>query len=124
MTGGDTDRRLLLLSEADNVLVATSRINFLLAIGFQAWSRGFTPRDIVGYWLPIATNAPIAIGDVAIASGDYMVGDRDGLVRVPMALAEEVVEKTEAAMATESLVRKAILAGADPQQAYLKYGKF
>jgi 4-hydroxy-4-methyl-2-oxoglutarate aldolase len=94
-------------------------VNFLLAIGFQAWSRGFTPRDIVGRWLPAATNAPITIGDVAIAPGDYMVGDRDGLVRVPKALAEEVADKAEAAMATESLVRKAILAGADPQQAYL-----
>jgi hypothetical protein len=35
-----------------------------------------------------------------------------------------VVEKAEAAIATESLVRKAILEGVDPQEAYLKYGKF
>jgi regulator of RNase E activity RraA len=99
-------------------------VNFLLAIGFQAWCRGFTPRDIVGRWLPKATNVPIRIGDVTIVPGDYMVGDRDGLIRVPAALVTEVVEKAEAAMATESLVRKAILAGTDPQQAYLKYGKF
>lgn len=99
-------------------------VNFLLDIGFQAWSRGFTPRDIVGHWLPAATNVAITIGDVVIEPGDYMVGDRDGLVRVPKALAEEVAEKAEAAMATESLVRKAILAGTDPQEAYLKYGKF
>jgi len=99
-------------------------VNFLLAIGFQTWCRGFTPRDIVGHWLPVATNVPIAIGDVAIEPGDYMVGDRDGLLRVPKALAQEVVDKAEVAMATESLVRKAILAGVDPQQAYLEYGKF
>jgi 4-hydroxy-4-methyl-2-oxoglutarate aldolase len=99
-------------------------VNFLLAIGFQSWSRGFTPRDIVGHWLPAATNVAITIGDVAIAPGDYMVGDRDGLVRVPKALAVEVANKAEAAMTTESMVRKAILAGVDPQQAYLEYGKF
>jgi len=99
-------------------------VNFLLKIGFQAWSRGFTPRDIVGHWLPAATNVTITIGDVVIEPGDYMVGDRDGLVRVPKALAEKVAAKAEAAMATESLVRKAILAGTDPQEAYLKYGKF
>lgn len=98
--------------------------NFLLAIGFQAWCRGFTPRDIVGYWLPKATQVPIEIGNVTIAPGDYMVGDRDGLIRVPRPLVAEVVEKAEAAMVTESLVRKAILAGTDPQQAYLKFGKF
>ena len=34
-------------------------VNFLLAIGFQAWCRGFTPRDIVGHWLPKATEVPI-----------------------------------------------------------------
>ena len=99
-------------------------VNFLIAIGFQAWCRGFNPRDIVGHWLPTATNAPIVIGDVAIAPGDFMLGDRDGLIRVPKALAETVVDKAEAATIAENLVRKAILAGADPQQAYLKYGKF
>jgi 4-hydroxy-4-methyl-2-oxoglutarate aldolase len=99
-------------------------VNFLLEIGFQAWSRGFTPRDIVGHWLPVATNVSITIGDVLIAPGDYMVGDRDGLIRVPRSQAEEIADKAEAAMETESLVRKAILAGVDPQQAYLKYGKF
>ena len=61
---------------------------------------------------------------MAIAPGDYLVGDRDGLIRVPKALAAKVVEAAEAAMATESLVRKAILDGTDPQEAYLKYGKF
>jgi 4-hydroxy-4-methyl-2-oxoglutarate aldolase len=98
--------------------------NFLLAIGFQAWCRGFTPRDIVGHWLPQATESPITIGDVVISPGDYMVGDRDGLIRVPKALAAKVVDAAEAAMATESLIRKAILHGTDPQEAYIKYGKF
>jgi len=99
-------------------------VNFLMAIEFQTWCRGFTPRDIVGHWLPTATGKPIAIGDVTIEPGDYLIGDRDGLLRVPRVLAEDVVGKAEAAMATESLVRNAILAGVDPQQAYLKYGKF
>jgi regulator of RNase E activity RraA len=99
-------------------------VNFLLAMGFQAWCTGHTPRDIVSHWLPEATDVDVKIGDVVIAPGDYMVGDRDGLVRVPAALVEEVVEKAENAIATENLVRKAILAGVDPQQAYLQFGKF
>jgi regulator of RNase E activity RraA len=99
-------------------------VNFLLAIGFQAWCRGFTPRDIVGHWLPEGTDLPITIGDVLIAPGDFIVGDRDGLIRVPRAQAEEIAKKAQVTMATESLVRKAILAGSDPQQAYLRYGKF
>jgi len=99
-------------------------VNFLLAMGFQTWCTGHTPRDIVGHWLPEATDVEVKIGDVVITPGDYMVGDRDGLIRVPAALVEEVVDKAENAIATENLVRKAILAGIDPQQAYLQFGKF
>jgi 4-hydroxy-4-methyl-2-oxoglutarate aldolase len=98
--------------------------NFLLAMGFQAWSRGHTPRDIVGYWLPTATEIPIEVAGVTVAPGDYLIGDRDGLLRLPGAMAEEIVARAETAMATENLVRKAILDGVDPQQAYLRYGKF
>jgi 4-hydroxy-4-methyl-2-oxoglutarate aldolase len=99
-------------------------VNFLLRLGFQSWARFFTPRDIVGHWLPRATGVPITIGDVEIAPGDYMLGDRDGLVRIPSAIAAEVVAEAERAMATENRVRTAILAGTDPQEAYLRFGKF
>jgi regulator of RNase E activity RraA len=99
-------------------------VDFLLEMGFQTWSRGFTPRDIVGYWLPRAIEVDIRIGDVVVAPGDYLVGDRDGLLRVPRAIVEDVIDKAEAAIKTENKVRTAILAGTDPQEAYLKFGKF
>ena len=99
-------------------------VDFLIAMGFQTWSRGFTPRDIVGYWLPRAVDQDIRIGDVIVAPGDYLLGDRDGLLRVPKAIVQDVVEKAQAAVSTENKVRTAILAGVDPQQAYLQYGKF
>src|SRR6185436_13955479 len=88
--------------------------DFLIAMDFQTWSRGFTPRDIVGYWLPRAVEVDIRIGDVIVSPGDYLVGDRDGLVRIPKAIAAEVVAKAEAAISTENQVRTAILAGVDP----------
>ena len=99
-------------------------VEFLLRIGFQTWARFHTPRDIVGYWLPRAVDVAITIGEVRVAPGDYMVGDRDGLIRIPRGSIEEVVAKVEAAISTENLVRKAILEGVNPQQAYLRHGKF
>ena len=97
---------------------------FLLDLGFRAWGTHHTPRDVVGMWLPTGTDVPIMIGEVAIAPGDWLHGDRDGMVRIPGALVDEVIEAATEAMATESLVRKAILSGMDPQEAYLKHGKF
>lgn len=98
--------------------------NFILELGFLCWGTHNTPRDVVGLWLPSATEVPITIGDVNIAPGDWLHGDRDGMVRVPAAMLDEVIEASLEAMQTESLVRKAILEGVDPQEAYLQYGKF
>ena len=39
-------------------------------------------------------------------------------------LTEQLKEETEKDMDTKSFVRKAILQSGEPQQAYLKYGKF
>jgi 4-hydroxy-4-methyl-2-oxoglutarate aldolase len=98
--------------------------NFLIEMGFQTWSRFHTPRDVVAHWLPRGFDVEIVIGDVLIRPGDYLHGDRDGMVRIPRAIVEEVMEKAEVAIATENKVRTGILAGMDPQEAYLKYGKF
>jgi 4-hydroxy-4-methyl-2-oxoglutarate aldolase len=99
-------------------------VNFLIEMNFQTWSRGFTPRDIVGYWRPAGFDVEIQIGDVAVRPGDYLVADRDGAIRVPRGIIEEVIAKAETAISTENKVRTAILAGTDPQEAYLRFGKF
>jgi regulator of RNase E activity RraA len=98
--------------------------NFLLRLGFACWGTHHTPRDIVGMWLPVATGAEIMIEDVAIRPGDWLHGDRDGMVRIPADVLDEVIDKAVNAMNTESLVRRAILDGMDPREAYLKHGKF
>jgi 4-hydroxy-4-methyl-2-oxoglutarate aldolase len=99
-------------------------VEFLLAMKFQSWSRFFTPRDIVGYWLPDGFDVDIKIGDVVIHPGDYAIGDRDGCCIIPREIVEDVIEKAENSIATENKVRTAILGGMDPQDAYLKFGKF
>lgn len=97
---------------------------FILKIGFPVFCSFNTPSDIVGRWVPDRFGEPITIGSVTIRSGDYVLGDRDGVVIIPGKLAEEVIAKTEEVVGTENKVRTAILGGMDPQQAYLKFGKF
>jgi regulator of RNase E activity RraA len=98
--------------------------NFILRLGFPVWHAFHTPRDVVGHWLPTATDVPVHIDDVMIRPGDWLHGDRDGMVRIPAERVEDVAERAVAAMNTESLVRRAILEGVDPQEAYLRHGKF
>jgi 4-hydroxy-4-methyl-2-oxoglutarate aldolase len=98
--------------------------DFITKIGFRVFCRFFTPVDVVGRWVADRFGEPITIGQVTICSGDYVLADRDGIVLIPQKIAEDVVTKTEEVLNTESKVRKAILEGVDPQEAYLKYGKF
>jgi regulator of RNase E activity RraA len=99
-------------------------VAFIRQIGFPVWCRYATPADIVGYWLPEGLGAPIEIGGVAIRTGDHVLADSDGVVILPQDRASDIVAETERVMATENQIRKAILGGMDPQQAYLKYRKF
>jgi regulator of RNase E activity RraA len=74
--------------------------------------------------MPDAFGEPIAIGGVSIATGDFVLGDRDGVVIIPGAIVEEVIARTETVVATESDMRRALVAGMDPVEAYHTFGKF
>jgi len=91
---------------------------------FSVFCRLSTPADIVERWKYDALGDPITIGSVTICSGDYIIADMDGAVIIPQEVVEEVVTETEKVMNTESEMRKAILGGMDPEQAYLKFQKF
>jgi regulator of RNase E activity RraA len=99
-------------------------VAFIRRLGFAVWCRYATPDDIVGRWVPEGFGEPIMIGRVCIRSGDFLLADDDGIVAIPAERAEEIVGETEEVTGRENLVRKAILAGMDPQQAYLTYRKF
>ena len=96
----------------------------LLDMNFPVAADLATAADIVERWRYTSLGEPITIGQVTIRSGDYAVVDRDGAVIVPAEMAEEAVARTEAVMATESDMRKAIIDGMDAEEAYLKFGKF
>jgi 4-hydroxy-4-methyl-2-oxoglutarate aldolase len=98
--------------------------DFILELGFPVFCSFNTPKDIVGRWVPDRFGEPITIGEVTISTGDYLLGDRDGVVIIPGKIVDDVVKKTEEVLQTENTVRTAILVGMDPQEAYLKYGKF
>jgi len=97
---------------------------FVDQIGFPVYCRYYTPRDVVATWCTTELGGNINIGCVSIQTNDFVLADRDGIIIIPKDIVEEVIEKTEEVMKTENLVRKAILSGVDPVDAYLQFRKF
>jgi 4-hydroxy-4-methyl-2-oxoglutarate aldolase len=98
--------------------------DYILKIRFPVFARYKTPVDIIGRWRLVAHNVPIDIGRVHIDPGDFIVGDCDGVLVIPQGIIEEVVKKAEAVVKTENQVRKSILKGTHPVDAYRKFGRF
>jgi 4-hydroxy-4-methyl-2-oxoglutarate aldolase len=98
--------------------------DLVLAQGFPVFCAFLTPSDVVARWVPDRYGEPITIGEVTIGTGDYLLGDRDGVVIIPQAIVEDVVSRTEEVVATESEMRAALVGGMDPVEAYNRYGKF
>jgi 4-hydroxy-4-methyl-2-oxoglutarate aldolase len=103
---------------------ASRDTDFILKLGFPLWATHYTPLDIVGRWRAERMGEAVRMGGVTIRTGDYLCCDRDGAVVIPVERVEEITRLAEEAMAQENLVRKAILQGVDPKEAYLRYGKF
>jgi 4-hydroxy-4-methyl-2-oxoglutarate aldolase len=97
---------------------------YMVRLGFPVFLRYRTMRDIRGRWRLTAYNVPITVGGVAIQPGDLVLGDRDGVIIIPLQIAEEAITKAEEVVNTENLVRKAILKGVLPLDAYNRYGRF
>ncbi|MGE3065425.1 MAG: RraA family protein [Hyphomicrobiaceae bacterium] len=61
----------------------------IVGVGLPLFAHGITPNSCVKTG-PGTVGLPVVAGGVAVAPGDVVVGDRDGVVIVPAALAEHV----------------------------------
>jgi regulator of RNase E activity RraA len=98
--------------------------DLVLEQGFPVFCAFLTPADVVERWAADRFGDPITIGTATVRTGDYLLGDRDGVVIIPRDTIEEVIAKTEEVVATESEMRKALVGGMDPVEAYNRFGKF
>jgi regulator of RNase E activity RraA len=62
------------------------------AIGFPVWSRSLTPATSVGRYVSVAKQVPVVCAGILVRPGDYIVGDRDGVVVVPKEKIPQVIE--------------------------------
>ena len=123
---GELSARALMVKETKGYLMDghCRDVEEIIEAKFPVFCRLSTAADIVERWKYDTLGMPITIGSVTICSGDFIIADMDGAVIIPKEVAEKVITKTEEVMFTESEMRKAILSGMDPEQAYLKFKKF
>ncbi len=98
--------------------------DYIMNLDFPVFSRYTTPLDVLGRWELVEYNCPIEIEGTPINPGDFIVGDHDGVIVIPEDITDEVLIQAEDVVSTENLVRKAILAGVHPLDAYHRYGRF
>lgn len=99
-------------------------VRFILDEAFPVFARYVTPEDSTWRWELEATQVPVTLGRVLVHPGDWIVGDEDGVVSVPAAIAAEVLAEAEQKAATESEIRAAVRGGVPPLEAYERYGTF
>lgn len=61
-------------------------------IGFPVFSRSITPATSVGRLVSVAKQVPVTCAGITVRPGDYIVGDRDGVVVVPIEKVGRVIE--------------------------------
>lgn len=72
----------------------------IVASGFQVFARGLSIKGTTKI-VPGRINVPIAVGGVVVEPGDVIVGDADGLVRVPAAEVHTALAAAQARAAKE-----------------------
>lgn len=88
-------------------------------LGVPMWVRGLTPNFHTQVDLmPFAVNVPVECGGVLVMPGDIIVADDDGAVAVPVAAAQELLEKGSVWQEWDDFTRERLLAGGDLRRYY------
>lgn len=82
----------------------------VLAVGLPVYCAGVTANSPARNG-PGTVGLPVILGGVAIDSGDIVVGDRDGVVVVPLKQAEQVLARLADVRAAEAALDKKVKEG-------------
>jgi 4-hydroxy-4-methyl-2-oxoglutarate aldolase len=82
----------------------------LEAVGLPVFALGVTPNSPQRRG-PGSVGLPVVCGGVSVATGDVVVGDRDGVVVVPRARIEDTLKSLERVKAMEAATLKRVKAG-------------
>jgi len=94
------------------------------SLGFACFRRYHSP--LTARWRFDFTdwNLPIQIGGVRVAPGDFIRGDVDGVLIVPKATIDEVIERASSVREREDIVRGALDQGGSIRELFEQYRVF
>ena len=90
---------------------------------FPVFARSISPGTTLGRFKTLASQIPAMVGGILIHPGDIVVGDMDGVVVVPLAHAEAVLEMSVEIDVRELEQAKMIVAERSLRKGLAKYGR-
>jgi regulator of RNase E activity RraA len=93
----------------------------ILDMDFPVFAVGFSPLDSKGRLDGISQGQPIRIGQCLVRPGDYLFGDMDGIVIVPVELAEEAFRRALEKVSGENKVREELAKGRSVREVFAEY---
>ena len=87
-------------------------VRAIRALRFPVFHGGIAPLDSKGRGKVVEIDTPIRCGGVAVAPGDLVFGDADGVIVVPRAVEDEALRRAFAKVAGENTTRDELAAGA------------
>jgi regulator of RNase E activity RraA len=101
----------------------------IIALGLPAFCRYVTPLNSATRWHLARADGTISLpgqagAGVSVAPGDLLIGDGDGLMVIPQAIAADVVAWSEQLAIIEEAIVKLIEAGASREEAFETHPRF
>jgi len=97
-------------------------LDFINAMPYPVFARFKSSASSIGRWDIKEYQVTIKIGETVIHPGDFVFGDIDGVVIVPMELTSDILAAAENVYERESGMRAELRRGVSIKEAYSKYG--
>jgi regulator of RNase E activity RraA len=100
----------------------TRDIKAIRAMGFPVFHGGIAPLDSKGRGKIMAIDVPVECGGVAVATGDLVFGDADGVVVIPRAAEEQVLALAFGKVSGERATLRDLQRGDRLADVFARYG--
>jgi 4-hydroxy-4-methyl-2-oxoglutarate aldolase len=91
-------------------------------LDFPVFGIGYHPADSKGRVDIVELGVPVTFDGVTVRTGDYLLGDEDGIVAIPAEVLEKTVALALEKVSGENKVRQELMEGVSMGEVFKKYG--